>query len=340
MTSFRFESLKGVRTSPSLGRKQSGVALMIVIMVFALVSILAVGIYKRQKLFIYSSSNFLASAQAYEYALGSETYARRLLKADWDEDKKDNKFIDDQEQVKSALLLPVDNAILEAQFNDVHGKLNLNDLVSVDGVPNQLMQVRFKRLLDRLAIEQPKFERIQDWIDENQEATGIEGVEDGEYLGLNPPFRTGGQPFVHVSELLLIEGLTQDDYEAILPFISVLPQGRAHINVNTASAEIFQSLIEDLPDNQAQDLVAQAESKPWESVQEFKTDPLLKGAKIDFNYLDVYSNFFEVATRITLSERQVRLRSLLYRDKSDGSISLVQRDQGQKYLITKDQVGL
>lgn len=323
-----------------LKAKQSGVALMIVIMVFALVSILAVGIYKRQKLYIYSSSNFLASAQAYEYALGAETYARRLLKADWDEDKKDNEFIDDQEQVNSALLLPVDDAILEAQFNDLHGKLNLNDLVSVDGVPNQLMQVRFKRLLDRLAIEQPKFQRIQDWIDENQEATGIEGVEDGEYLGMAPPYRTGGQPFVHVSELLLIEGVTQEEYEALLPFVSVLPQGLAHININTASAEVFQSLIENLPDNQAKDLVAQAESKPWKSIQEFKTDPLLKGAKIDFNYLDVYSSFFEVATRITLSERKVRLRSLLYRDKSDGSISLLQRDQGQKYLITKDQVGL
>lgn len=324
-----------MRRRTSLPLKQQGVALMLVVLVFALVSILAAGIYKRQKLFIYTAGNIVTNAQAYEYAVGSEIYARRLLLEDWKNDKEDNEFVDDAEQIESAIFLPVDSALLEAQFNDVHGKLNLNDLVFVDGVPNPVMAERFKRLLDRLSLDEVKLERIQDWIDENQEATGIEGVEDGEYLSLDPPFRTGGQPFVHVSELLLIEGVSRESYEELLAYVTVLPQGRAHININTASAEVLQSLVENLPDSAAEELADKAKDSPWKSVDEFKSEPALDGLNFDSSYLDVYSNFFEVATRITLSDRKVRLRSILYREKEDGSVTLIQRDQGQKYLITK-----
>ena len=324
-----------MRRRTSLPLKQQGVALMLVVLVFALVSILAAGIYKRQKLFIYTAGNIVTNAQAYEYAVGSEIYARRLLLEDWKNDKEDNEFVDDAEQIESAIFLPVDSALLEAQFNDVHGKLNLNDLVFVDGVPNPVMAERFKRLLDRLSLDEVKLERIQDWIDENQGATGIEGVEDGEYLSLDPPFRTGGQPFVHVSELLLIEGVSRESYEELLAYVTVLPQGRAHININTASAEVLQSLVENLPDSAAEELADKAKDSPWKSVDEFKSEPALDGLNFDSSYLDVYSNFFEVATRITLSDRKVRLRSILYREKEDGSVTLIQRDQGQKYLITK-----
>lgn len=318
--------------------RQQGVALMLVILVFALVSILAAGIYKRQKLFIYTASSLVTNAQAYQYALGSEAYARRLLLEDWREDKEKNEFVDDQEQVENALFLPVDDALLEAQFNDLHGRINLNDLVYVDGVPNTVMATRFKRLLDRLALDDVKFERIQDWIDENQEATGIEGVEDGEYLSLDPPYRTGGQVFSHTSELMLIEGVDREAYEALLPFVSALPQGIAHINVNTASAEVLQSLVENLPDNVAEELAKKARETPWKSIQEFAAEDQLKGLKLDQTYLDVSSDFYELATRVTLSDRKVRLRSILYRAKEDGSVILVQRDQGQKYLITKSGI--
>ena len=333
--------MRRVRSKPVSFRgraRQGGVALMLVILVFALVSILATGIYKRQKLFIYTAGSLVTNAQAYQYALGSETYARRLLLEDWREDKKNNEFVDDLEQVDNALFLPVDDALLEAQFNDLHGRLNLNDLVYVDGVPNPVMSARFKRLLDRLALDDVKFERIQDWIDENQEATGIEGVEDGEYLSLDPPYRTGGQVFSHPSELMLIEGVDREAYEALLPFIATLPQGLAHINVNTASAEVLQSLVENLPDNVAEELASKAKESPWKSIQEFAAEPQLKGVKLDKTYLDVASNFYELATRITLADRKVRLRSILYRAKEDGSVTLIQRDQGQKYLITKSGV--
>ncbi len=324
----------------ALASRQQGVALMIVILVFALVSILAVGMYNRQSLFVQSSANVFAQSQAYQYALASEIYGKRLLKADWDDDKDANEFVDDLEQVQNAIVIPVEEAFLEAQFNDVQGKLNVNDLVNLDGSENTLVQERFKRLLNRLALESVNLETLQDWIDENQEPSNFEGAEDGDYLGLEIPYRTGSQPFYHLSELLLLQGITRQDYEKLIQYVSVLPQGMAPVNVNTASEEVLQSLVEDLSDAEAKDLVATREEKPWVDVNAFLSEAVLNGKKVDQNYLSVNSSFFEIATRISLSDRKVRLLSLIYRKPEDGEMTVVKRDQGQKYLITKEALAL
>ena len=324
----------------ALPARQRGVALMMVILVFALVTILSVGMYNRQGLFIKQSANIAAQTQAYEYALASEAYGRRLLKADWDEDKKENKFVDDLEQVENALVVPVEEAYLEAQFNDVQGRLNVNDLVKLSGEPNPLMVDRFKRLLNRLALETLKVEMLIDWIDENQEPSNFDGSEDGDYLGLNPPYRTAGQPLSHSSELRLLFNISQEDYQELLKYVCVLPRGQAETNVNTASAEVLQSLVEGLSDQQAQELVDSREDEAWESVDKFAAEPALQGLNFDRSYLSVRSRFFELATRITLAERVVRLSSLIYRNPEDGEMLVLLRDQGQKYLITKEQIKL
>lgn len=327
-------------TMKNLPKRQQGVALMLVIFIFALVSILAVGMYNRQSLFIQTSGNVLAQSQAYEYAIASEIYGRRLLKADWDEDKEENEFVDDLEQTSNSIILPVEEAFLEAQFNDLQGRLNLNDLVLLDGTANELMVKRFKRLFDRLSIETIKIDVLLDWIDDNQEPSNIEGIEDGEYLSLDPPYRNAGQPFKHVSELLLLPNISQADYQNLLLHVSVLPQGRVNINVNTATKEVLQSLSDKLSDSQIEELIGQRENEPWKDIESFKADPLVQSAGIDDKYLGVYSEFFEIATLITLADRKSRLVSVIYRNNKDGVMQVLFRDQGQKYLITKDKIAL
>jgi general secretion pathway protein K len=320
--------------------KQKGVALMLVIFVFALVSILAVGMYNRQHIFVQTAGNVMAQAQAYQYAIASEVYGKRLLKADWDEDKDKGELVDDIEQVQNSILLPVEEAFLEAQFNDVQGKLNINDLVDLSGNVNVIMKDRFDRLLKRLAIETIKVEAIIDWLDENQDPQGFEGIEDGEYLSQDPPYRNAGQSIRDISELRLLPNVSNEDFQKILPHVTVLPMGRAPINVNTATEEVLQSLTATLSDSQAKTLAEQKEEKPWKTLAEFQSDPLISSSGLNGGYLGVNSEFFEIATRITLSDRVVRLVSLIYRNSKDGVMQLISRDQSQKYLITKEKVAL
>lgn len=329
--------VKGFTQSPN---KQQGVALMMVIMVFALVSILAVGMHNRQSLFIQLTGNQLIQAQAYELALSAEAYGRWLLKSDWDADKEAGEFVDDLEQTKNSILLPVDEAFLEAQFNDIHGKLNLNDLVLVSGSKNTVMEDRLKRLLNNLDINSIKTERIIDWIDENSEPEGIDGVEDGEYLVADPPYRAANQPMQDISELLMVHGVERKDYLKLLPFITVMPQGLNAINVNTASAEVLQSLDSNITKQIAESLLAERDKESWKDINAFKTDPNLNGINFNTDYLDVKSELFEIATKISLSDRVVRLVTVIRRDHKDGKMTLIKRDQGKKYLITKEKAAL
>ena len=323
-----------------LPQRQQGVALMIVIFIFALVSILSVGMYNRQSLFIQSTGNVLAQSQAYQYAIASEIYGKRLLKADWDEDKENSEFYDDLEQTKNSILIPVEEAFLQAQFNDLQGKLNLNDLVLVDGkTANALMVTRFKKLFSRLSIQTVKVDVLLDWIDIDQDPSNIDGIEDGEYLSQDTPYRNASQPFRSVSELLLLPGISQEDYQNLLPHVSALPQGYVSINVNTASKEVLQSL-SDLNDADADSVAEQRESSPWKTFADFQADPLISGANFDFTNLEVKSEFFEIATLITLADRKARLVSVIYRNNKDGVMQVLSRDQGQKYLITKDKIAL
>lgn len=331
--------LRTSRSAPCFtgARGERGVALMMVIFVFALVSILAVGMYSRQGLFLQKSANIAAQTQAYEYALAAEIYGRRLLKADWDEDSKASKFVDNLEQVQSSLFLPVDEAILEAQFNDLQGRLNLNDVIDLNGSPNTVVIERIKRLINRLGLESFKLELLQDWIDDNQEPSNFEGAEDGDYLGLDIPYRTAAQPFAHLSELKLLFGLSDEDFDKLSEHVCVLPRGHSPVNVNTASAEVLQALVKGLNDQQAKAMVSSRGEQGWDDIDQFKADSNLSGLNVDAYYMGVASSYFELATKITLADRVVRLKSLLYRDASNGELQVLQRDQGQKYIITKDK---
>ena len=324
----------------NLPGRQRGVALMIVIFIFALVSILSVGMYNRQSLFLQMTGNIPAQSQAYEYARASEIYGRSILRTTWED--KQNDFIDDLDYVKNSSILPVDDAFIEAQINDLQSRLNINDLVLVDGeTPNNIMVTRFRALLGHLAIETINVEVLLDWIDSDQEPSGIDGIEDGEYLSLEIPYRNAGQPFRHISELLLVMNISQDDYNALKPHVSLLPQGYATINVNTATKEVLMSLSDKLTTTQIDEIIAHQEGdNPWTSLSEFMADSIIAGSGLKQDNLGVMSEFFEIATVVTLSDRKVRLASVIYRNNQDGVIQVLFRDQGRNKLITKDRITL
>ena len=75
-------------------QKQSGVALIYVLMIFAIVTVMAVRILTDLQLNIEKNTRFLQQMQARHYAQGAENYLTVLLEADFASDKKNKKMID------------------------------------------------------------------------------------------------------------------------------------------------------------------------------------------------------------------------------------------------------
>lgn len=331
-------------------RHQSGVALLVVLLAMALVTLIAAGMAPKQELRIFSAGHYLAQQQGYSIALGAEAFAKRILVRDYEDDKESNQLIDSLDEIwaSNSVVLPVEStdevdsrviAFAEVQIDGLGGRINLNDLVLGGDTVDPVTRERLTALLEVLDITRFRVDALIDWIDANDQTISAYGAEDGQYLVAEPPYRAANQPFTSLSELRLIEGMTEEAYRALLPHVAALPVAGAGINVNTATAPVIAALNSKLTLAQANAVLERRVDEPFETVQEFLALPEFAGLGLKAQGLRVNTQFFEVISRITYDNRVANLVSTVYRNP-DGELLTVRRDTGQKNRITREPVSV
>ena len=321
--------------SPPPGR-QHGIALIMVLLAFALVTLLAAGMMTSQSLMIYKASHYLAQQQGRGLAHGAEDFAMQILYNDWEQDKKDGKMLDAESEIwgQGAAVIPVEDGVVEVQIDDLQARLNLNSILNRAGQLDPVMQKRFERLFEVLEVTTVNVEKLKDWMDSDEEATGALGAEDGVYLGLNPPYRAANRRFTSVTELRLIAGISQEDYRKLLPYVTALPVQDTALNINTASAPVLRALDPRITEAQAESILQDRKDAPFETVQNFLARPEFAGLGLKNQGLSVNSHFFQVGTRVTFDDQAYRLVSQVFRS-DDGKLAVISRDEGQRGVITK-----
>ncbi len=320
--------------------RQRGVALIMVLLAMALVVMLTAGMTQQQSIRVFKAGHYLAQQQGVSIALGAEAFARQILVRDYEEDKEENKMIDtlDEFWAMNSAVLPVDDAgVVEVQIDDLGGRINLNDLVTGNGQVDPLTKDRLSRLLAALQISEITVDVLIDWQDENDQTISAFGAEDGRYLSAEPGYRAGNQPFASVTELRLIDGMTEEIYQALTPHVATLPVSGLGINVNTATGAVLRSLSDELTDAQAKAILEKREEEPFENLQDFLALPEFAGLGLTSAGLGLQTRFFEVVSRITYDDRVVNMVSTIFRNP-EGEIRTVRRDTGQKNRITKEPV--
>lgn len=305
--------------------KQSGVALITVMLILALATVTAVSMASRQNIDIHRSANILNYEQAFQYILGAEDFSQIMLARHF----KDKPLIVTETDVdKWKVTFPVEGGSISGQVEDLHALFNINSLVDSKGNPNLSQVARFTNLLAELNINTNIVDPIVDWLDRYENPFRTNGVEDNEYLGYEVPYRTANQPMSDISELLLIKGIDKDVYDILLPHVCVLKNIDTKINVNTASAEVISSLHNSITLAQAQTLVdnRNADGKGFSSVDDFLSDPIFAGLKIKKEDLSLTSNFFRLTSLAIIEKTNLRFVSQLYRDE-DGVINVIKRSR-------------
>lgn len=327
-----------IPSSSGLPEKQQGVALIMVLLAMALVVMLASGMTQQQSVRVFKAGHYLAQQQGQSIALGAEAFARQILMRDFEEDTEEGVMVDslDEFWAMNAAVLPLDaNGVAEVQIDDLGGRINLNDLVSVNGQVDPVTKDRLTRLLIALGVTGLSVDALVDWIDSDDQTISAYGAEDGQYLMAQPGFRAANQPFISVSELRLIEGMTEEIYVALRPHVSTLPVSGMGINVNTATAEVLMSLHDELTIAQAASILERREENRFENLQEFLALPEFAGMGLKPVGLGLQTRFFEVVSRITYDNRVVNMVSMVFRNH-EGNVRTVHRDTGQKNRITKE----
>lgn len=272
---------------PISDHKQTGAALIMVLLVMALITVLAVNSSEKIR---YNSARVINQyeyAQAYWYALGAEEFAKEVLK----KDIQANTTNLSQDWATRDALFPIEGGTLEGSITDLHNCFNVNALAegTIEGDRIPAAHHQFNALM--LSLEVPQDiaeklrERIRDWIDADHTPTGFQGMEFGysteSGLGFQPP----NNPILDISELWLLGEISEDMLKPILPFLCSLPDSNSlQVNINTLSTQqagLLRALLsEKLSLQEATELIEKRPKAGFSSLDEVWTLPQLKDKKL------------------------------------------------------------
>ncbi len=305
--------------------KQSGVALITAVLIIALAVTAAVTIAANYQLNFHRTENAFNSGQAWAYAKGAEEWAMAILARD----QKDNTY--DAYDADNAwwnngqpLLFPLPNGFIEGQLEDPQGKLNVNLLMDGEK-PDPNVRKAFERLFTNLNINPGLVCAIIDWIDANVEPACPDGAEQDIYRSLEVAYLPSDQPMQDISELRLVHGITQEIYDELLPHVTALPSN-AVLNLNTASAQVLETLGENITQGTGEELVEYREDKPFRIIEDLNKVPSMQNITIDFEKHSFATSHFLLNTKCVIGKSQVKMVSLIHRGNGN-NLTVVKRSQ-------------
>lgn len=275
------------RHALTLHAKQSGVALITVLLVFAIASVIASKVIVAKVLDTQRTNGLINRTQAYYYALATEEFAILALQ----EDIKNDSNCDAETDVCADHLLEELWAMGPYQYEidaiglstvkiiDLNRFYNLNNIISGGLGVNEDELERFRGLLRGLELDDRLADNLRDWLDSDDQVHGDQS-DGSAYERLEPGYRVANRALVDVSELRLIRGFSQQVMNSLLPHVTVLPLQASMItpiNINTASMPALMSLTksrsgvnsaeeEGISTDEAENIIA--ERPPYRSVQE------------------------------------------------------------------------
>lgn len=319
-------------------KQQSGLALLMVLMIFAMVSVVATGIVQSQSTDIQRVTNRLGTQQARAFADGAESVVRTGLYLDWDNDPEIDHYL---EEWTTERTFPMEMGTVFVRISDLQGRFNLNWL-HPKAANRTIWWQRLRNLLKRLEVDPIVANYVSDWMDETSQS-------DDTYLSMEPPYRAAYRACKHTSELMLIEGVTTEVYQQLQPYIACLPMD-SQLNVNTASANVLSALDSRMSVDEGQQVISARDKNGIKTVADFLAlnavatyaNPPDSGNSAsnngnnqqakkpwDANDFSVRSEYFEGFAKVEMGEAADWVATsefLLKRDVSTGHIETWYRD--------------
>ncbi len=327
--------------------RSRGAALLVAMLVAALVAVIATKVGSHYLLSFRRSSNMLLGDQGYLYLLSAEALAKNVLLAD--EDREADHLGEAWAQQVEPYV--IDGGLLTGQIYDLQARFNLNNLLSNNppgpSLPSytaeQMIFMRLLRTFDEIEVTEQQAREITnaaiDWLDTDSEPFGFSGAEDDYYADLDIPYRAANRAMLSASELRLVQGMTPELYQALLPHIVALPTTSTPININTATVNVLRSLARDSSGGELEPLSLAAVQPFLEKrEEELKLEPQeffnaigIKGKA----ELKKTSNYFLFDGLVKLGDLTLPIQSILNRERGGGQagatknqVSVIRRSLG------------
>lgn len=330
--------MKGKRL---LLKSQRGVALLIVLLIMALMTTIAVTMTNRMFINLNRAESQLNYQQAYWYAMSVEALVSHAIKETIDDD---GTVTLSQPWAVQDQVYPLDGGHATGSVYDRQACFNVNGFREVKpeaNGTNPFLLIALQQLIESQEIDSFEAEiaaaSTWEYIDTDDNVQSAAGVEDGEYLARRMPHLAPNAYIGDISEWRAVNGVSQLIYEKVSRFLCAIPSSKVLVNVNTLTEEdapILAALFHPyLTADQAIQLIeARDPIDGWSDVASFMADPILSGITKENKdkvqgYFDVRSRFFQLDTEITYNSMSLRMRALLQRDE-DGTVTVIRRRFG------------
>tara|TARA_B100001094_G_C18195698_1_gene810702 strand:+ start:6155 stop:7219 length:1065 start_codon:yes stop_codon:yes gene_type:complete len=343
--------------------EQSGVALIVVLMMVAIISSVAVQISSRTQFAMARSMNQTAYDQSYWYALSAERQIVNLLLMELKRSEVVHLGQVWAEGRNEPIPLPMYSAegiTVSVQLSDLQSFFNVNVFAkkaqgSTSGTStpqsNSSLDKKsdfdkiYAHLLMALGLDQTDAERLRDLLADFIDADGQmrdAGAESENYAAKPVPYKARNGLLSEISELRSVIGYNQRVFQGVKPFVYALPTADSKINVNTIDkmhapllrAILAKDLLDDVGLSDVLNLIEKRPEKGWQKVDDFIKD--MKD-KLDTTtvrddaslkkIVDVKSEYFLLRIQVLTYERSFILNSLLHY-KNKKSIDVLRRQFG------------
>ena len=315
-------------------RSQSGVALIMAVLIVALATILAVNVGFKGFMDQRRIATRYALDQGFQVAVGAEAWAADSLRRDGAQGGPRRQDHLAEEWATPIPPIPVEGGELSGYLEDMQGRFNLNSLVVRQGdqlQPDPLAVRRLERLLEILELETKWAGVIADWIDTDGQAGFPDGAEDAVYTSQTPAYRTAEMPITRASELLALSEFGIERYRKLEPYVTALPIGTP-INLCTAPPQVLDALVEGQRQfTLGRDNVADLRKERCHpTLQEFESalSNEEKTELIQGRVVDEKSSYFRSTVWVTIGTTQFTLYSLLYRTDRTNLVRPILRSFG------------
>ncbi|WP_028387675.1 type II secretion system minor pseudopilin GspK [Legionella fairfieldensis] len=295
-----------------------GSALLSALFIMTLVAIAAIAMTTRLQLDIYrtrltivSDKLTLASQAVTFWAMSELTNKNQVTLSN-----RQGKLSDFPD--KFSTIYP--NALIRGSLYDLQARFNLNNLAD-----KKYRFLFFKLIENTVKNLPPATHRIlvlalEDWLSPYQPGRGSQSFFNY-YLKQKPPYYPSHQFMQKVSEFRLLQGMTPSIYQALLPYITVLPDSPTPININTASKPVLMALGNGLNENQVDELI---EARGEKGIQDLnRISLLLQKLNIRHEDITVESQYFMSVAKITMEDLHLTTYAILKRSKDkNGKISV------------------
>ena len=251
LTTFKIQ-YRQMSISGSGGKRRSserGVALLVVILGVALMTLIVVDFATTAGLGYLSAANQANELRAHFLARSSVAVGLGLLTEDLRNDRQTQGGTQPYDSLFDVWALPfpaqnIDGGTASVAVVDETRKININQLLNTGNAGlNPQVAAELERLCTLVGVSPEVIPAIADWIDPDDIVTPG-GAEMDYYLRLQPPYapRNGFMPTI--GDLKMVRGIDDVSFNRLLPFLTVEPENQ--VNVNTASPEVLAALSPEL----------------------------------------------------------------------------------------------